>query len=41
MNEHYFTFHGLPDLIVKKKYKRAQYEIISKLMLNVKKSYLD
>ena len=40
MNEHFFTFHALPDMIVKKKYKRSQYEIISKLLLNIKRAYL-
>ena len=40
MNEHYFTFHSLPEMIVKKKYKRAHYEVTKKMMLHVKQAYL-
>ena len=40
MNEHYFTFHSLPEMIVKKKYKKTTYLIIKKLLLNVKQAYL-
>ena len=40
MNQHYFSFYDIPDLIVKKKYQRKDYENIIKLLNKVKKSYL-
>lgn len=40
MNQHYFSFYDIPDLIIKKKYQRKDYESIIKLLNKVKKSYL-
>lgn len=40
MNQHFFSFYDIPDLIVKKKYQRKEYEQIIKLLNKVKKSYL-
>lgn len=40
MNQHYFSFYDIPDLIVKKRYPRKDYESIIKLLNKVKKSYL-
>lgn len=40
MNSHYFSFYDIPDLIIKKKYQRKEYDSIIKLLNKVKKSYL-
>ena len=40
MNQHFFSFYDIPDLIVKKKYQRKDYESIIKLLNKVKKCYL-
>jgi hypothetical protein len=40
LNAHYFSFYDIPDLIVKKKYQRKDYDHIIKLLNKVKKSYL-
>lgn len=40
MNQHYFSFYDIPDLIIKKKYPKKDYESIIKLLNKVKKSYL-
>lgn len=41
MDGHYFTFHSLPELIVKKKYKKQQFQVISKLLVNIRSAYLE
>ena len=40
MDGHYFSFTGLPDVIVRKNYTRAQYLSLTKLLLSVKNAYL-
>ena len=41
MNQHYFSFYEIPDLIVKKNYSRKDYEeIILKVLNKVKLRYL-
>ena len=40
MNQYFFSFYDIPDLIVKKKYARKDYELIIKLLNKVKKAYL-
>jgi len=41
MNVHYFLFTSLPDLIIRKQYTRKQYEIITKLLVSIKRSFLE
>lgn len=41
MNVHYFTFTGLPDLILRRNYTRDQYVVLQKLMISVKNAYLE
>lgn len=40
MDQTFFSFFEIPDLIVRKKYTRETYEKIKKLILKVKTSYL-
>lgn len=40
LNGHFFSFYDIPDLIVKKKFQRKDYDYIIKLLNKVKKSYL-
>jgi hypothetical protein len=40
MNQFFFNFFDIPDLIVKKSVSKKDYEGISKLLLKVKRSYL-
>jgi hypothetical protein len=40
MNQYFFNFFDIPDLIVKKQISKKDYEGISKLLLKVKRSYL-
>ena len=40
MEQNYFSFYDIPELIVKKKYQRKDYESIIKLLNKVKKAYL-
>lgn len=40
LNQYFFSFFDIPDLIVKKKYQRKDYDLIIKLLNKVKKSYL-
>lgn len=40
LNQHYFSFYDIPDLIIKKKYQRKEYELILKILNKVKKEYL-
>jgi hypothetical protein len=40
MNQHFFSFFDVPDLILKKKYPKKDYETIIKLLNKVKKAYL-
>lgn len=40
LNSYYFSFYDIPDLIVKKKYPRKDYDLIVKLLNKVKKKYL-
>ena len=37
----FFDFFSIPDLIVKMKYSKRDYDIILKILLKVKKSYLE
>lgn len=41
MNVHFFSFTGLPDVIVRKNYTRVQYLSLTKLLLAVKNAYLE
>ena len=41
MNVHFFSFTGIPELIVKKNYTRKQYELLVKLLTSVKNEYLE
>jgi len=40
MNQHFFSFYDVPDLIIKKKYPKKDYDTIIKLLNKVKKAYL-
>jgi hypothetical protein len=40
MEQNFFSFYDIPDLIVKKKYTRKDYEGIIKMLNKVKKAYL-
>lgn len=40
LNTYYFSFYDIPDLIVKRKYQRKDYDHIIKLLNKVKKAYL-
>ena len=40
LNTYYFSFYDIPDLIVKRKYQRKDYDHIIKLLNKVKKTYL-
>ena len=40
MEQNFFSFYDIPDLIVKKKFTRKDYESIIKLLNKVKKAYL-
>ena len=37
----YFDFFSIPDLIVKMKYSKKDYDVILKILLKVKKSFLE
>ena len=41
MDNHYFTFTSLPELIVRKNYTRKEYEQITKLLFSIKNTYLE
>jgi len=41
MNVHFFSFSGLPDLILRKNYTRDQYISLQKLLLSIKNTYLE
>lgn len=41
MNVHFFSFTGLPDLILRKNYTRDQYISLQKLLLSIKNTYLE
>ena len=40
MEQNFFSFYDIPDLIVKKKFQRKDYESIIKMLTKVKKAYL-
>ena len=40
IEQHYFIFFDIPDLIVKKRYSRKEYEDIIKVLNKVKTRYL-
>jgi hypothetical protein len=40
LNSYYFSFFDIPDLIVKKKYNRKDYDLIIGILSKVKKAYL-
>jgi citrate lyase synthetase len=40
MDQTFFSFFEIPDLIVRKKYTRENYDKVKKLILKVKASYL-
>ena len=40
LNQYFFSFFDIPDLIVKKKYQRKEYDQILNLLQKVKKLYL-
>ena len=41
MDKLYFNFFDVPDLIVKNNYKRREYDLILKVLLKVKNSFLE
>ena len=41
MDKIYFNFFDIPDLIIKMKYTRKDYDMIIKILQKVKKSYLE
>ena len=41
MDKFFFNFFDIPDLIIKMKYTRNQYDMIVKVLLKVKNSYLE
>ena len=41
MNVHFFSFTGIPELIVRKNYTRKQYDLLVKLLNSVKNEYLE
>jgi hypothetical protein len=40
MEQNFFSFYDIPDLIVKKKFQRKDYESIIKMLTMIKKAYL-
>ena len=40
LNSYYFSFYDVPDLIIKKKYSRKDYDLIISILNKVKKAYL-
>lgn len=40
MEQNFFSFYDIPDLIIKKKFQRKDYESIIKMLTKVKKAYL-
>jgi hypothetical protein len=40
LNQYFFSFYDIPELIVKKKYQRKDYDLIIKMLNKVKKLYL-
>lgn len=40
MEQNFFSFYDIPDLIVKKKFQRKDYESIIKMLTKIKKAYL-
>ena len=41
MDKLYFNFFDVPDLIVRNNYKRREYDMILKILLKVKNSFLE
>ena len=41
MDKFFFNFFDVPDLIVKNSYKRREYDMILKVLLKVKNSFLE
>lgn len=41
MDKFYFNFYDVPDLIVKNQYARREYDLILKVLLKVKNSFLE
>ena len=41
MNVHYFSFTGLPELILRRNYTREQYLSLTKLLLSIKNTFLE
>lgn len=40
LDHYYFSYYDIPDLIVKKKYSRKDYDVILKLLNKTKRAYL-
>jgi hypothetical protein len=40
LNQYFFSFYDVPDLIIKRKYSRKDYEVLIKILNKVKKYYL-
>ena len=40
LNAHYFSFFDVPDLIIKKRYQKKDYDLIINLLDKVKRAYL-
>ena len=41
LEKFYFNFHYIPELILKKQVTKKDYEVLTKLLLKVKQSYLE
>lgn len=41
MDKFYFNFFDVPDLIVRNQYSRREYDLILKVLLKVKNSFLE
>lgn len=41
MEQFYFSFYDIPEFIIKKRYSKKDYEDIMKILLKVKKQYIE
>jgi len=40
MQQHYFSFYNIPEMLVKKKTTKKEFELVQKLLLKIKQKYL-
>jgi hypothetical protein len=40
LDQFYFNFHEIPELILRKKITKKDYELLTKLLLKVKRAYI-